>query len=326
MQKKNLVNISAATILMTAMTGIASATEVLKFGHVSETSHPLHKWAVWAGDEVGKRTDGRYKIEVFPSSSLGKQADLDEGLSLGTVDFTYPSVAFAANSYPPIGIAAAPYMFRDIDHWKKFGKSDVFNKLADGFYNATGNVILANPFYGFRHVTSNKPITSPEAMEGLKIRVPNAPLYKMFPDTVGANSTPIAFAETYLALQQGVVDAQENPLAVIKSKKFYEVQTHINLTGHMMDSIYTTMSGIAWGRLSETDQKIFKEVFQEAAEGVTKDVLDDESTLGEELDADPTTTVLKVDRSLFRNATVKAHLGPDVKWSKETYDGVQAIK
>ncbi len=131
-------------------------------------------------------------------------------------------------------------MFRDLEHWKKFGKSEIFQTLAEDFHKKTGNVMLANPFYGYRHVTSNKPIATPEAMKGLKIRVPNAPLYKMFPDTVDANSTPIAFAEVYLALQQGVVDAQENPLAVIKAKKFYEVQTHINLTGHMLDSIFTT--------------------------------------------------------------------------------------
>ena len=305
---------------------IGGAAEVLKFGHVSESTHPLHQRAVWAAQEIEKRTEGRYKIEVFPASALGKQADLDEALSMGAVDFSYPSVAFAANAYPPIGIAAAPYMFRDMDHWKKFSNSDVFEKLAQGFYESTGNVILANPFYGFRHVTSNKPIKTPEDMQGLKIRVPNAPLYKMFPDTVGANSTPIAFAEVYLALQQGVVDAQENPLAVIKSKKFYEVQEYINLTGHMMDSIFTVMSGVTWNRLSPEDKAVFKAVFREAANGVTQDVLSAEDALAAELNDPPETTVLKVDRSLFRNATVKAHTAKGVAWSSEIYDAVQAIQ
>ena len=98
-------------------------------------------------------------------------------------------------------------------------------------------------YYGERQVTSNKKIEKPEDMAGLKIRVPDAPLYMMFPKAVGANPTPIAFAEVYLALQQGVVDAQENPLPTIEAKKFYEVQEYIVLTGHITDALLTIVGG-----------------------------------------------------------------------------------
>ena len=125
--------------------------------------------------------------------------------------------------------------------------------------------MVAITYYGERHVTSNKPINKPEDMKGLKIRVPDAPLYTMFPRAVGANPTPIAFAEVYLALQNGTVDAQENPLPTIDAKKFYEVQKYIVLTGHITDALLTIVGGPTWSKLSDADKKIFEEVLKEAA-------------------------------------------------------------
>ena len=135
-------------------------------------------------------------------------------------------------------------MFRDFDHWKKYSTSPLFAELAEGYYEKSGgNKVVAITYYGERHVTSNKAINKPEDMKGLKIRVPDAPLYTMFPRAVGANPTPIAFAEVYLALQNGTVDAQENPLPTIDAKKFYEVQKYIVLTGHITDALLTIVAG-----------------------------------------------------------------------------------
>ena len=181
-------------------------------------------------------TEGRYGIEVFPASSLGKEVDINEGLGLGTVDIIYTGQLFAGRSYGPLAIGGAPFMFRDYDHWDKFRNSELFSELAQGYTNASGNHITAMTYYGARHVTSNKPILQPSDMEGLKIRVPNAPLYMMFPEATGANPAPIAFAEVYLALQQGTVDAQEKSPTIL-AKKFYEVQSNINLTGHITDAL-----------------------------------------------------------------------------------------
>ena len=116
-----------------------------------------------------------------------------------------------------------------------------------------------------RHTTANKAINKPEDMKGLKLRVPDAPLYVMYPKIVGANATPIAFAEVYLALQNKTVDAQENPLPTILAKKFYEVQTHINLTGHITEMLLAIVGGHVWNKLSDADKKTFEAVFREAA-------------------------------------------------------------
>ncbi|WP_280550405.1 sialic acid TRAP transporter substrate-binding protein SiaP [Halomonas sp. 11-S5] len=303
--------------------GAAQAKE-LNFAHVYETTEPYHEWALWAAEQIEKRTDGRYSINVHPASSLGKEADINEGLQLGTVDLIYTGNQFAGRFYGPIGIAGAPYMFRDFDHWQAYADSELFKEIAQGYQDATGNVPLAMNYYGRRHVTSNKPINTPEDMQDLKIRTPNAPMYMMFPEAVGANPTPIAFAEVYLALQQGVVDAQENPLPTIKAKAFYEVQDYINLTGHITDSLITIASGSLWDSLSEEDREIFREVYMKAGEEITEDILQSEEDLVAWFE-DQGVTVNEVDTTPFREAVIPYHTGEDATWDQETYDRLQAI-
>ncbi|WP_111411745.1 sialic acid TRAP transporter substrate-binding protein SiaP [Billgrantia lactosivorans] len=315
----------STSLLLTGIgaAGVASA-ESLNFAHVYETSEPYHEWALWAADEIEDRTDGRYTIEVHPASSLGKEEDINEGLTLGTVDIIYTGTQFAGRAYGPIGIAGAPYMFRDFDHWQAYAESDLFEEIAQGYQDETGNVPVALNYYGERHVTSNDPIETPEDMEDLKIRTPNAPMYMMFPEAVGANPSPIAFDEVYLALQQGVVDAQENPLPTIRAKAFYEVQDHINLTGHITDSLLTIIGGPLWDRLSEEDREIFREVYQEASEKITADIQQQEQELVAWFE-EQGVTVNEVDREPFREAVVPEHNGDDATWDEETYDRLQAI-
>src|SRR5216117_699025 len=114
-------------------------------------------------------------------------------------------------------------------------------------------------YYGARHSTSNKGFTDCAGMKGLKMRVPDVPAYLALPKSCGANPTPIAFAEVYLALQNGTVDAQENPLPTIEAKKFYEVQKYIILTGHIIDSLLTVISGQTCTKLSDADKQILAE-------------------------------------------------------------------
>ncbi len=204
----------AACVLATGALGMAQAQTKLKWAHVYETSEPFHKYSVWAGEEIKKRTNGKYEVQVFPASSLGKEADINQGLTLGTVDIILSGASFAGRTYAPLAVSYFPFIFRDAEHQLKYAKSDVFKELAKGYDDKSGNHITALTYYGARHVTSSaaRPVAKPEDMKGLKIRVPDAPAYLAFPKALGANPTPIAFAEVYLALQNGTVDAQENPL------------------------------------------------------------------------------------------------------------------
>ncbi len=303
----------------------AAAERMLKWAHVYEISEPYHTCAVAANDALAAATEDRLGIEVFPASSLGKEVDINEGLGLGTVDIIYTGQLFAGSSFGPIAIGGAPFMFRDYDHWDKYRNSDLFGELAQGYTDASGNHIKAMTYYGARHVTSNKPILTPADMEGLKIRVPNAPLYMMFPEATGANPAPIAFAEVYLALQQGTVDAQENPLPTIQAKKFHEVQSDINLTGHITDALLTIVGGPAWDSIDEADRPALEQVLVDAAICATDAIIEKEGELAEWFRGEGV-NVHEVDRGPFIEAVKVMHNGEMATWDQATYDRLQAIE
>jgi len=327
---KMMVLVAMAIIICSPITGLAAAQK-LKFAHVYESSEPFHIWALKAAEEIKAKTNGKYDIGVFPASSLGKEADINEGLSLGTVDLIYTGAAFLGRSYPPISIGGSPYIFRDFDHWKKYYNSDLFkNELAGGYKKATGNTILSVIYYGARHVTANKLISTPADMKGLKIRTPNAPMFMMFPKATGANPTPIAFAEVYLALQSGTVEAQENPLPTIKAKKFYEVQKYINLTGHILNELYVVASPSLWNKLTDEEKVIFTEAFTKASDGATNDILESEKNLVSWFTKQGNIVNADVDVKAMRDATMKMHHkileDGSAPWTKEIFEKVSAIK
>ena len=149
-----LAALAVALPLSLAGTGAQAQTK-LKFAHVYETSEPYHTAALWAAEEIKKRTNGRYEIQVFPASQLGKETDINQGLTLGTVDIIYTGQAFAARTYPPLAIGGAPFMFRDLDHWKKYADSDLLREMMEAYYKKGGNKPLAVTYYGVRHTTAN---------------------------------------------------------------------------------------------------------------------------------------------------------------------------
>lgn len=317
----------AACVLAAGALGMAQAQTKLKWAHVYETSEPFHKYSVWAGEEIKKRTNGKYEVQVFPASSLGKEADINQGLTLGTVDIILSGASFAGRTYAPLAVSYFPFIFRDAEHQLKYATSDVFKELAKGYDDKSGNHITALTYYGARHVTSSaaRPVAKPEDMKGLKIRVPDAPAYLAFPKALGANPTPIAFAEVYLALQNGTVDAQENPLPTIEAKKFYEVQKNISLTGHIVDSLLTIVSGQLWGKLSADEKKIFTEVMQEAAEKTGREIIASEARLVEEFKKKGN-NVITVDKNAFREAVLKSTKPTDHGYRQQDYDRITAIK
>src|SRR6187397_526742 len=177
----------------------------------------------------------------------------------------YTGVAFAGSIHKSIAITNAPFVLRDFDHFMAYRNSPLFRQIAKGYEDKTKHKVITLTYYGQRHVTANKAINKPEDMKGMKLRVPPAPLFLMFTKSVGANATPIAFAEVYLALQQGTVDGQENPLPTIQAKKFYEVQSHIILSGHIMEALVTVVGGPTWAKLNPQEKQTFEEVFKQAA-------------------------------------------------------------
>jgi tripartite ATP-independent transporter DctP family solute receptor len=316
---------SLLAVLALALAGSALAQTKLKWAHVYETSEPYHTWSVWAAGEIKKRSNGKFDITVFPASSLGKETDINQGLLLGTVDMIISGPSFAARSYPRLGIAYYPFIFRDGDHLLAYAKSDIFREIAEGFRAKTGIQTTAYTYYGARHTTSNKEFKDCAGMKGLKIRVPDVPAYTATPRACGANPTPIAFAEVYLALQNGTVDAQENPLTTIEAKKFYEVQKHIMLTGHIVDGLTTQIAPHVWNTLSDAEKKMFTEVTQEAAAKASADIKKREGELVEEF-RKKGLGIHTVDRKSFVDAVLKNVPLESLGFDRKDYDRIVSIK
>ncbi|XIA67234.1 sialic acid TRAP transporter substrate-binding protein SiaP [Bradyrhizobium sp. TZ2] len=319
--------LASGIIIALAMGCPASAQTRLKWAHVYEVTEPYHTEALWAASEIRKRTNGKFDIEVFPASRLGNENQLNEGLGLGTVDIIYVDINFVAATYKPLGITGAPFILRDLDHWKAYRASNLFADLAKGYDDKTRHKIVALTYYGQRHVTANKPISKPEDMKGMKLRVPPAPLFPMFTKSVGASATPIAFAEVYRALEQGTVDGQENPLPTIMAKKFYEVQSHIVLTGHITESMVTVVGSHVWNKLTPDEQKLFADTLKEAASKATEAIEASEKILAGEFKR-LGKTVIEPDREGFRKAAIPLHndASAGAGWTRAQYDELQALK
>jgi len=324
----SILKISLTALAAAALTlagGTASAQTKLKWAHVYETSEPFHTASVWAAAEIEKRTSGRFHIDVYPASQLGKENDINQGLGLGTVDIIISGSSFAAKSFPRIGVTYYPYTFRGVEHLLAYTKSDIYKELTHGYEEKSGNHIVATTYYGVRQTTSNKPITKCADMKGLKIRVPDVPAYLAMPRACGANTSPIAFAEVYLALQNGTVEAQENPLTTIEAKKFFEVQKNIVLTGHIVDHLNTVIAGALWKKLSDADKKIFSDVAQEASAKASAEVAAREKELvgifkGKGIN------VVEVDKNDFRDTVLKNVSFESFGYQKADWDKIQAIK
>ena len=295
----------------------------LRWAHVYEVNEPYHTVALWAAEQVRERSGGRLNIEVFAASALGNEPQINQGLTLGTVDVIYTGVGFAGATYRPMALPHAPYVFRDFDHFTRFRGSDLFKELVQGYDRQTGHHALALTYYGDRHMTANRSIMVPADVRGMKLRVPQAPSFLMLTRALGANATPIAFAEVYLALQSGTVDGQENPLPTIQAKKFYEVQSHISLTGHITESLLTIVSQTAWRRMSDADKAMLAEVLGQAADRATAEIRRQEGELPEWFKAQGK-TVQTPDRAAFRAACVPLH-NEGVGWTRQQYDRLQAL-
>jgi TRAP-type C4-dicarboxylate transport system substrate-binding protein len=201
----------------------------------------------------------------------------------------------------------------------------VFKEMVDEFRAKTGIQVTAYTYYGARHTTSQKAFTNCEGMKGLKIRVPDVPAYTATPKACGANPTPIAFAEVYLALQNGTVDAQENPLTTIEAKKFYEVQKAIMLTGHIVDGLTTQIAPHIWNKLSDAEKTMFTDVTREAASRATAEIKKREGELVDEFKKKGL-QVVAVDRKSFQDAVLKSSPLESMGFTKADFDKIQAAR
>ena len=247
---KTLLGALAAGMLATSA---LAADTTLKLGHLANEDNPWHKASVKFGDELKRLTDGRIEVEVYPNESLGKEIDLINGMQLGTVDMTITGESLQ-NWAPMAALLAVPYGYKSIEHMDEVASGEIGDKIKQQIIEKVQIRPIAYFARGPRDLTSNRPIKSPDDLNGLKMRVPNVPLFVDVWKALGANPGPMAFSEVFTSLQNGTIEAQENPLALIRSANFNEVQSHVNMTEHVRSWIYLTIAESTWSKLSAEDQ------------------------------------------------------------------------
>ena len=253
-----LRSIITALSIVLLSTSVSFGAVTLKLGHIAEPENPYGQGADHFANLVKERTKGEVIIQVYPSSQLGNQRDLVEGLTFGTVDMTLTGTAVLGNFIPEVAVFDLPFIFRDIPHAYKALDTVGMDLCKKG--EGRGMMTLAIWENGVRHMTNNKrPIKTPEDMKGLKMRVMEQPVYIEMMKALGASPTPMAMSELYTALQKGVIDGQENPLAHIATKRFYEVQKYISLSGHTYASEPLLISTSSWKKLSPEQQQIVRQ-------------------------------------------------------------------
>ncbi len=185
----------------------------------------------------GAKTDGRVKVQVFPNEQLGKEMEVIGNIQSGIVDMLITGESMM-NWAPLCGLIAVPYMIRDSAHMEKIVEGEVGQAIEKEVIEKVRLRPVSWFERGARNLTSNREIRKPEDLNGLKVRVPNVPLFVATWEALGAKPTPMAFSEVFTSLQQGIIDGQENPYDLIKSASFFEVQKFVNMTEHVRGWIY----------------------------------------------------------------------------------------
>lgn len=229
----------------------------LNLAHIVGEDNIWHKAALFFKNEVESRSKGRIKIAIYPDSRLGTEvAVINSIMTGGGVDITFTGDTMQG-VVPEMGVLGVPYLMTSSEHLNKAARGPVGKHLEDLLLNNANMRVLGYFERGPRNVTSNKPIRTPADMSGFVIRVPEAPILAAAMEALGAKPTPMAFAEVFTALQQKTIDGQENPLAMIKTGNFYEVQRYLNKTEHLRSWVYIVLSETKFRSLPKDLQDIF---------------------------------------------------------------------
>ena len=309
---KHFAKLAAGAALVAVTTMPALAETRLKLAHVADPSHPVHAAAETFARVAADLSDGDIDVSVFPNSQLGKAAEAMEGIQLGTVDISIDALGALSAYHPAAGIDSMPYAFNDANHYMAVWDGPVGKEIKEAFATESNFRVMGHLFRGTRELTSNVEVRSMEDLAGLKMRVTpikeRLETWKAF----GAAPTPMAWSEVFTSLQQGVIDAQENPVAVALSQKLYEVQKYLILTSHMANGFTFIMNEEKFQNMSQQNQLALRgAALAAAAEFSAKVEADRETTIAKlkELGME----VIEIDQTPFREKAVEVvALFPDL--------------
>ena len=276
--------------------------------------------------EVAARTGGRYKVETFYNGSLGGERESIEAVQLGTQELAFSSTGPVPNFVPDAKILDVPFLFRDKAHARAVLDGPIGQELL-GKFDAKGFKALAWAENGFRHMTNSKrDVKAPDDLKGLKMRTMENPVHIAAYKGLGIITTPMAFPEVFTALQQGTVDGQENPLPVIMSAKFSQVQKHLSLTGHVYSPCIFVMNKGSFDKLSAADKTAFLDAAKVAAKANRDRVDQDDANGVKELRAQGMTVIEDVDKAKFVAQLAPVNAEFEKQFGKANLDKIRNYK
>jgi tripartite ATP-independent transporter DctP family solute receptor len=315
----------ATVALATALSaGAAFAQTEIKFGHVGAPGSLFDQSANEFAKRANAKLGDKAKVVVYGSSQLGSDGAMLKKLKLGTIDLALPSTVMSSQ-VPAFGLFEMPYLVKDRAHMAKIRDQIVVPTLEPIALKA-GYRIIGVWENGFRQITNNKrPINVPDDLKGIKLRTPKGTWrVKMF-KAYGANPSPLAFSEVFVALQTGVMDGQENPLAQIYPARFYEVQKYLSMTGHVYTPAYVT-AGASWSRFPADVQKILVDTAKEMQPVVYKIAADlDDSLLKKLKDAGMKVNVANKQAFIKASKPIYDEFAKEVPGGKELIDKSLAL-
>ncbi|MDV6318030.1 TRAP transporter substrate-binding protein [Chromohalobacter sp. HP20-39] len=321
-----LKQLLASAVIGSSILAVPFATAAdytLKFGHLANEEHIWNKAAERFQQIVEKKSNGRIDVQIFPNEELGTEMEMINSIQLGTADMTITGESLQ-NWAPKAAMMAVPYAFRDSEHMRKAVEGEIGKEIEAQIKAQTGLVPIAWFERGPRELTSNRPIKKPSDLNGLRLRVPNVPLFVDTWQALGAKPTPMAFSEVFTALQQGTIDAQENPLSLIESASFDEVQDYVNMTDHVRSWIYVVIGKQKLESMPEDLQKIVLDAADKMQNYEEKLFAEDQKRLRNALE-DAGMTFVDVDQEAFaKKATpaVKASLSDE---QQKLYEAIQNL-
>ena len=316
---------AAATLFAPAIARGQSAI-VLRWGDVIAPTHPSVQAAERAAKELKEKTGGRVEIQSFPSGQLGGSRDMVEAVSSGAMGMVTEGGALIGQFVPQMSIIEAPYVWKDAAQMARALASPFIDELNKILIEKRNMRIIASNYYGKRHLTTGKKeVRTVADMAGFKLRVPEVDTFRAMAEAWGAKPTPMNFGELYLALSQGAVDGQENPLPTIQSGKLFEVQKYLVLTGHIITPRLVVVNETLWNKLTPPDRVTVTAAVRAGAAWNDAEIAAQEATLADTFKK-AGMTVIEPDVESFRKP-VLAKLPPlfEAKWGKGLWDRLQAM-
>ncbi len=320
-----------ALVLVFMFVSIANAAPyTITVTHIVDEEHSWHKACEFFKREVEKRSEGKIEVKIYPNSQLGNEIDtIQSALTGGGVDVVITGESMMTY-VPELGILGVPYLMTSDAHVEAVAGGPVGKEIEKlMLMDGAGFRCLAYFVRGPRNVTANKPIRTPDDIKGLIIRTPASTITVSTFESFGAKPTPMAFSEVFTSLQSGTIQGQENPLAMIKSGNFYEVQKYLNKTEHLRTWLYFALSEQTFQSLPADLQKIVEEVGKEMQVYEHEQFLKDEAELEGFLTSKGMTFINDVDQAAFAklaDGAMKKLMEGEYKYLKPLYDKIKAAE